>query len=91
MQALKLDDPDLEFIAESYFDGGDDDHAVVTIVLLKRLHDLAAMREKAPEYVEDIIARMIDRLYFKTTEAENSSEKFAIATSNKFGPKGGVQ
>jgi len=90
LQALKLADSDLEFIAESYMDSGEDRYVISTIVLLRRLYDLSKMRDEAPLHIEDMIARMIDRLVLQDCRAEYSSEKFAIATSNKFGPTGGA-
>lgn len=77
MQKLGLDWPTIDLIAEEYTNTGDDEHLVLTIVLLYRLNKIASMKANGPESLENYIPLLIDRLYRATEHCESVAESFA--------------
>jgi hypothetical protein len=77
MHKLGLDWHAIDLLAEDYKSSGSDEHLVITIVLLKRLLNLAELREKAPESIDNYLSLLIDRLYRATYHCEGAADLFA--------------
>lgn len=77
MQKLGLDWSTIDQIADGYKSCGSDEYLVLTIVLLKRLLNLADLKENAPESVDNYLALLIDRLYRSSHHCENAAGIFA--------------
>lgn len=77
MRRLGLDWHSIDIIADEYRSNGEDDHLVLTIILLRRLLKLVDMREIAPESVDNYLSMLIDRLYRATEHCAGEAGRFA--------------
>lgn len=77
MRRLGLDWHSIDVLADDYKSNGDDEHLVLTLVLLRRLLNLADMKANAPESLDNYLSLLIDRLYRGTWHCEGEADRFA--------------
>lgn len=77
MRKLGLDWHSIDQLGDDYKSNGDDEHLVLTIVLLRRLLNLADLKDQAPESLDSYLSLLIDRLYRGTYHCEGESDRFA--------------
>jgi hypothetical protein len=79
LNKLGLDPASINELAEGYLSHGDDEHLVLTIVVLQRLSNLAIMRKDAPESLENLLPQMIDAFYSRTSHCGGAAHRFAMS------------
>lgn len=77
MRKLGLDWHSIDALADDYKSNGDDEHLILTIVLLRRLLNLADLKPTAPESLDNYLSLLIDRLYRGTYHCEGEADRFA--------------
>lgn len=77
MRKLGLDWQSIDQLGDDYKSNGDDEHLVLTIVLLRRLLNLADLKNDAPESIDSYLSLLIDRLYRATYHCEGEADRFA--------------
>lgn len=87
MRKLGLDWHSIDVLADDYKSNGDDEHLVLTIVLLRRLLNLADLKATAPESLDNYLSLLIDRLYRGTYHCEGEADRFAAQSDESLRAK----